>query len=78
MINFRVKTRTTGRTARRSTATRPRDHWTIIPTILVTAVAVVSAIVLTRTPRPATNPLTVTAIGQQFAWTFRYAERQVV
>jgi cytochrome c oxidase subunit 2 len=46
--------------------------WTVIPFILVTAVAVVSAIVLHENAKAGPDPLRVTAIGQQFAWTFRY------
>lgn len=46
--------------------------WTIIPFALVTAVAIVSAIVLHDNAKAGANPLRVTAIGQQFAWTFRY------
>jgi cytochrome c oxidase subunit 2 len=46
--------------------------WTVGPFLLVTAVAVVSAIVLHDNTQAATNPLKVTAVGQQFAWTFTY------
>jgi cytochrome c oxidase subunit II len=46
--------------------------WTVGPFLLVTAVAVVSAIVLHDNTQAATNPLNVTATGQQFAWTFTY------
>jgi cytochrome c oxidase subunit 2 len=47
--------------------------WTVIPTILVTAVAVVSAIVLHDNAQAGPNPLRVTAISQQFFWQFKYA-----
>src|SRR5262249_60747008 len=46
--------------------------WTVIPTILVTAVAIVSAIVLHQNAQAGNNPLRITAISQQFAWQFRY------
>jgi cytochrome c oxidase subunit II len=46
--------------------------WTVIPFILVTAVAIVSAIVLHQNANAGPDPLRVTAIGQQFAWTFKY------
>ena len=46
--------------------------WTVGPFLLVTAVAVVSAIVLHDNTRAATNSLQVTATAQQFAWTFTY------
>lgn len=50
--------------------------WTVGPFLLVTAVAVVSAIVLHDNTRAATNPIRVTAVGQQFAWVFRYPNGQ--
>jgi cytochrome c oxidase subunit 2 len=50
--------------------------WTIVPFILVTAVAVVSAIVLSENSDAGTNPVKVTVIGQQFAWTFKYPNGQ--
>jgi cytochrome c oxidase subunit 2 len=46
--------------------------WTAIPFLLVTAVAVVSAIVLHDNSQAKGDPLRVTVIGQQFAWTFQY------
>jgi cytochrome c oxidase subunit 2 len=46
--------------------------WTVGPFLLVTAVAVVSAIVLHDNTAAAANQLKVTATGQQFAWTFTY------
>ena len=50
--------------------------WTIVPFILVTAVAIVSAVVLSENSNAGTNPVQVTVIGQQFAWTFKYPNGQ--
>jgi cytochrome c oxidase subunit II len=46
--------------------------WTAIPTILVTAIGIVSAIVLAKDDAAGANPLRVDVIAQQFAWTFSY------
>jgi cytochrome c oxidase subunit 2 len=46
--------------------------WTVIPTILVTAISVVSAVVLAQNSKAGSNPLKVKVIGQQFAWSFQY------
>ena len=46
--------------------------WTVIPTILVTAISIVSAIVLTQNSDAGNNPLKIGVIGQQFAWQFKY------
>ena len=46
--------------------------WTIVPFVLVTAVAIVSAVVLSKNSDAGPNPVKVTVIGQQFAWTFKY------
>jgi cytochrome c oxidase subunit 2 len=50
--------------------------WTIVPFILVTAVAIVSAVVLSKNSDAGPNPVKVTVIGQQFAWTFKYPNGQ--
>jgi cytochrome c oxidase subunit II len=47
--------------------------WTAIPAVLVTAISVVSAVVLAENGKAGTNPLRVKVIAQQFAWTFEYA-----
>ena len=47
--------------------------WTAVPAVLVTIIAVASAIVLARNERTGSNPLVVEVMGQQFAWTFTYA-----
>jgi cytochrome c oxidase subunit II len=46
--------------------------WTIVPAILVTAISVVSAIVLAQNGHAGSNPLIVKVFAQQFAWRFKY------
>lgn len=48
--------------------------WTAVPAILVTAIGVVSAVVLARNGQAGTRPLEVQVIGQQFAWKFVYSD----
>ena len=48
--------------------------WTAIPFVLVTAIAIVSAIVLSRNDAEAGNTLHINVQAQQFAWTFSYPE----
>jgi cytochrome c oxidase subunit II len=48
--------------------------WTAIPTILVTAIAIVSAIVLAKDDAAGANPLRVDVTAQQFYWTFSYPQ----
>jgi cytochrome c oxidase subunit 2 len=50
--------------------------WTAIPFLLVTSIAIVSAIVLAKNGRAGPNPLRITVTGQQFAWTFTYPNQQ--
>ena len=53
--------------------------WTAIPAILVTAISVVSAIVLAKNDNAGPNPLRIAVTAQQFAWRFEYpGEKQVV
>ena len=47
--------------------------WTAIPAVLVTAISVVSAIVLAQNGHAGTNPLIVHVNARQFAWKFTYA-----
>src|SRR3954470_9384069 len=47
--------------------------WTIIPTVLVTAISIVSAIVLAQNSRAGTNPVKIKVTAQQFAWQFTYS-----
>jgi len=48
--------------------------WTLIPTVLVIAIGVVSAIVLSRDDAVGKNVLHVNVTAQQFAWSFQYPE----
>jgi cytochrome c oxidase subunit II len=48
--------------------------WTAIPFVLVTAIAIVSAIVLSRNDAEAGNTLRVNVTAQQFIWTFGYPD----
>jgi cytochrome c oxidase subunit II len=48
--------------------------WTAVPAILVIALGIVSAFVLSENGKASDNSLQVTAIGQQFAWKFRYPD----
>jgi cytochrome c oxidase subunit II len=46
--------------------------WTAIPAVLVTAISIVSAIVLAQNSRTGSNPLVVKVNAVQFAWKFTY------
>jgi cytochrome c oxidase subunit II len=46
--------------------------WTAVPTLLVTAIAIVSAIVLAKDDAAGANPLRVDVYAQQFFWSFTY------
>jgi cytochrome c oxidase subunit 2 len=48
--------------------------WTVIPAILVTAISVVSAVVLAKNSNAGDNPLKIGVIAQQFAWQFEYPD----
>jgi cytochrome c oxidase subunit II len=48
--------------------------WTLIPTVLVTAIGIVSAIVLARNDALGANVLRVNVTAQQFAWSFSYPD----
>jgi cytochrome c oxidase subunit II len=48
--------------------------WTAIPALLVTAISVVSAIVLAQNSRAGDHPLRVKVVAQQFAWQFTYPD----
>jgi cytochrome c oxidase subunit 2 len=48
--------------------------WTAVPAILVIALGIVSAVVLSKNGQAGDNVLEVKAIGQQFAWKFEYPE----
>ena len=46
--------------------------WTAIPAILVTAISIVSAVVLAQNGNAGAHPLDVKVTARQFAWTFEY------
>jgi cytochrome c oxidase subunit II len=46
--------------------------WTIIPTVLVTAIGIVSAVVLARDDHQPKGTMPINVTAQQFAWTFSY------
>src|SRR5437764_7047942 len=48
--------------------------WTLIPTVLVTAIGIYSAIVLGRNDALGANVLRVNVTAQQFAWSFSYPD----
>jgi len=48
--------------------------WTLIPTLLVTAIGIVSAVVLSRNDALGANVLRVNVTAQQYAWSFSYPE----
>jgi cytochrome c oxidase subunit II len=48
--------------------------WTAVPTMLVTAIAIVSAVVLAKDDAQGADPLRVDVIGQQFFWSYSYPE----
>jgi cytochrome c oxidase subunit II len=50
--------------------------WTAIPFLLVTAITIVSAIVLAKDDAAGANPLHVDVVAQQFKWSFYYPEYQ--
>jgi len=52
--------------------------WTAIPFVIVTAIAVVSAIVLSRNDAQAQNTLRVDVLAQQFEFTFSYPDAKNV
>jgi cytochrome c oxidase subunit 2 len=48
--------------------------WTLIPTVLVTAIGIVSAVVLAKDDALGKNVLRVNVTAQQFIWTFSYPD----
>src|SRR5213075_3133040 len=48
--------------------------WTAVPTVLVTAIAIVSAIVLAKDDAQGANPLRIEVTAQQFFWSYSYPE----
>jgi len=50
--------------------------WTVIPAILVIAIGVLSAVILSQNGNAGTNPMTIKIFAQQFAWRFEYPEQK--
>jgi cytochrome c oxidase subunit 2 len=50
--------------------------WTAIPAVLVTAISIVSAIVLAQNSNAGSNPVKIGVLGRQFAWQFSYSNGQ--
>jgi cytochrome c oxidase subunit II len=50
--------------------------WTAVPFVLVTAISIVSAIVLAKDSHAGSNPLIVKVVGRQFSWQFTYPNGQ--
>jgi cytochrome c oxidase subunit 2 len=50
--------------------------WTVVPAILVIAIGVLSAVVLSQNGNAGTNPMTINVYAQQFAWRFQYPEEK--
>ncbi|MGB2952072.1 MAG: cytochrome c oxidase subunit II [Gaiellaceae bacterium] len=48
--------------------------WTAVPAVLVTAIAIVSGIVLAKNDASASNELRVKVVARQFAWSFQYPQ----
>ena len=46
--------------------------WTAIPAVLVTAISIVSAVVLAQNSHAGSDPLVIKVKAQQFAWNFTY------
>ena len=46
--------------------------WTAIPAVLVTAISIVSAVVLAKNDDAGPNPVRIAVTAQQFAWEFEY------
>ncbi len=54
--------------------TRLEIVWTLVPTLLVTSIAVTSAIVLSRDDALGKNVLRINVTAQQFEWSFSYPD----
>ncbi len=52
--------------------------WTIVPAVLVIAIGVLSAVVLSQNGNAGNNPLHVKVFAQQFAWRFEYPDSKGV
>ena len=50
--------------------------WTVVPAILVIAIGVLSAVVLSQNGNAGTNPMTIKVFAQQFSWRFEYPDNE--
>jgi cytochrome c oxidase subunit 2 len=50
--------------------------WTAVPAILVIAIGIVSAVVLSQNAKAGSNALQVKVFAQQFAWRFEYPDQE--
>jgi cytochrome c oxidase subunit 2 len=48
--------------------------WTAVPAVLVIAIGIISAVVLSQNANAGSNPLQVKVFAQQFAWRFEYPD----
>ena len=48
--------------------------WTAVPFVLITAIAIVAGVVLSKNEALGANPLVINVQAQQYAWTFSYPE----
>jgi len=48
--------------------------WTVVPAILVIAIGIASAVVLSENGQAGERPLQVNVVGQQFTWKFVYSD----
>ena len=76
MINFRVKDGDLSDGPPVHGHTAIEIIWTIVPAVLVTAISIVSAIVLAQDSHAGKNPLVIRVFAQQFAWSFEYPNNQ--
>src|SRR5262249_6583683 len=54
--------------------TRLEIAWTLIPTVLVTSIGILSAVVLAKNDALGKNVLNIDVTAQQFAWSFQYPD----
>jgi len=47
--------------------------WTAVPALLVTAISILSAVVLAQNSNAGPDPVKIGVLGRQFAWTFTYS-----
>lgn len=79
LVRYRARADTPpGEPSQIAGSTRLEIIWTVIPTVLLVIVFVLMVPVLTTTAAPAPGSLTVTAVGHQWWWEYRYPDLGVV